>query len=208
MQDLTGQKFGRLTVLQYEYFKLYKNRTKHYYWRCRCECGNEKIINGISLKKGVTKSCGCLQKEQTSNKNKTHGLTDSRLFIIWANIKARCYNKNNPSYKNYGNRGIKMYQEWLNDFMNFYNWAITNGYKENLTIDRIDVNGNYEPNNCRWITNKEQQNNRRNNHYVTYNNETHTLAEWAKITNIKYSTLERRLNKYKWTITRALNIDN
>ena len=111
---------------------------------------------------------------------------DYPLYWRLTRIKSRCYNKNNPRYKDYGGRGITICDEWLNDFMNFYNWAMTNGYKENLTIDRIDVNGNYEPNNCRWVTPKIQSNNKRNNIIVKYNNEKMTLKQWSELLNLNY----------------------
>ena len=119
-------------------------------------------------------------------------------------MKSRCYNQNNPQYSLYGYRGIIICNEWLNNFMNFYNWSIYNKYQDNLTIDRIDVNGNYEPSNCRWITMKEQINNRRNSYYITINNETKTLAQWCEIYNIKYNTVFQRINQYNWNPLKAL----
>lgn len=200
MEDLTGQKFGRLTVLQYEYFKLYKNSTKHYYWRCKCECGNEKIVNANNLKRGKIKSCGCLNIEKIKQRKIKHGKAKTRLYTIWLGMKLRCNNINCLSYKRYGNRGITVCQEWFDNFMSFHDWAYKNGYNEDAkkgqcTLDRIDVNGNYEPNNCRWVNMKVQANNRRNNHYITYNNETHTIMEWSRKTNINFSTIIYRLNK-------------
>ena len=112
-------------------------------------------------------------------------------------MKYRCYYQNHPSYKNYGGRGITVCQEWLDDFMNFYNWSMANGYSDELTIDRIDVNGNYEPNNCRWATRKEQQNNMRNNVFLEANGERHTISEWSEITGINRSTISNRLRRGK-----------
>lgn len=185
-EDLTGQKFGRWTVIKYI------GNSK---WLCKCDCGNIKVVQGGSLKNGNTQSCGCLQKEKASFIMKKHGLYKSRLYKLWRSMKNRCQFKTNLSYKNYGGRGIKVCDEWLNDFMNFYNWAMANGYKDDLTIERIDVNGNYEPNNCKWINNIEQAWNRRSSYFITYNNETHCLAEWAKIYNIKYNTLWARIKR-------------
>lgn len=184
IQDLTGKKFNRLTVLKFSHTKGYVK-----YWLCRCDCGNEKVISGTHLKSGKIKSCGCFLKEKLIERNFKHGKTNTRLFRIWQHIKNRCKDKNNKYYKG---RGIKICQQWLDDFKCFYDWAITNGYQDNLTIDRIDVNGNYEPSNCRWITLKEQARNKRNNVYVTYNNETHTLSEWSEITKINKFTLSTR----------------
>lgn len=158
IKDLTGRKFGKLTVVE---FKGSNNKTGAL-WLCKCECGNEKIITSRNLLSGVTKSCGCLSKEKPNHT--THGLCYTRLHGVWASMKSRCYNPNNKRYKNYGGRGIKVCDEWQ-EFRPFYNWAIANGYDENAprgqyTIDRIDVNGDYEPHNCRWITIEEQQKNK------------------------------------------------
>ena len=121
-------------------------------------------------------------------------------------MKSRCYNKTDPTYKYYGARSITICQEWLDDFMNFYNWAMDNGYKENLTIDRIDVNGNYEPSNCRWTTNTEQQRNRTDNRYLTINGETHCLKEWCEILNVDYRKVCHRIY-YNWPIEQALELE-
>ena len=209
-KDLTNQKFGRLLVIKY--YKTAKDG--HSIWKCQCDCGNIVNVYSNSLKTGNTRSCGCLNKEiKQKRRGKKcnfykHGKGNTRLFNIFQGIKKRCLNITDTHYNLYGERGIKICDEWLdkeNGFMNFYNWAIENGYKDNLTIDRINVNGNYEPSNCRWVTIKEQANNRRNNHYITYNNETHTISEWSNITGIKSSTIAKRINKYKWTIEKALS---
>lgn len=186
-KDLTGKQFGYLTVLK----RVGYSETSHSaLWECKCKCGNIKIVLGNDLTYGHTKSCGC-QKGKI-----IHGKGNTRLYRIYNNIKQRCYNSKNVWYKNYGNRGIKICNEWLSDFMNFYNWAINNGYKDDLTIDRIDVNGNYEPTNCRWATRQQQQNNRRLNHYFTYNNETHTGSEWARIIGVEPKFLYGRLRSH------------
>ena len=199
LKDLAGQKFGRLTVISYQ------GQSK---WLCKCECGNMKIICAKHLKSGDTKSCGCLNKKQyrinLSKNHYTHRQSSSRLYKIWKGIKDRCLNKNTPKYSIYGARGIIIYKEWLDDFMNFYNWAMANGYNDSLTIDRINVNGNYEPSNCRWVNQKIQQRNRRNNHLLTYMNETHCISEWAEIYNIKPLTLLARISR-GWDLEKALN---
>lgn len=139
--------------------------------------------------------------------NLRHGLRHTRLYGIYQHMKQRCYNPNNKDYHCYGERGIIVCDEWLNDFQAFYDWAMSNGYQENLTLDRMNVNGNYEPTNCRWATSKEQANNTRANHYITFEGKTHTMSEWAKIMRISYSTLRYRLNVLHWTIERALTTE-
>lgn len=162
MQDLTGNKFHRLTVLGF----IRKDRHYNSYWLCRCDCGNETAVTAGRLRSGHTKSCGCYSiekaKETCIKRNTTHGLSEHRLYNIWCNMKERCFNPNNPDYiKWYGSRGITICDEWKNSFQSFYDWAINNGYSDELSIDRKDVNGNYEPGNCRWATAKEQVKNQR-----------------------------------------------
>lgn len=192
IRNLTGEKFGRLTVLKY----IGKSKTHQKLWLCKCECGNEKITTTAYLSSGDTKSCGCLSKERSrffySELNKTHGMTNTRLYRKWRGIIDRCYNVKTNGYKNYGGRGIKVCDEWKKDYMNFYNWAYKTGYKDGLTIDRINNDGDYEPNNCRWLTVKEQCNHKRNNHLLTYNGMTYTLKQWSEKLNISYSTIKGR----------------
>lgn len=202
--DLTGQKFGRLKVLQF-----IEIRKHHSYWLCKCNCGNITEVSNSSLRSGKVKSCGCLRKE-TAKENviksqTTHHLTNTRIYNIWRSMKKRCYLKSYKAYKDYGGRGIRVCDEWRNDFMSFYNWAVANGYKENLTLDRIDVNGNYEPNNCRWVDWKTQQNNRRDNIHIQYNGENKSVYEWANTFDIKYCTLWWRI-KNGWSIEDALTM--
>lgn len=200
MKNLTGQKFGRLTVIRI----VGKDKFQNLIWLCKCDCGNEVSVRSASLIKGRTVSCGCYNKEKAKYAFKTHGLSKTRLYRIWNGIKNRCFNENIPKYKNYGNRGIFVCDEWKNDFMSFYNWSMDNGYDDNLSIDRIDYNGNYEPNNCRWITNKEQSRNKRNNNLITYNNETHCISEWAEILGFKSNDIYRRL-KLGWCVEKIFN---
>lgn len=195
-KDLTGQRFGKLVALKIV-GKTDKNNKK---WLCKCDCGNEVVVRQGCLHAGITKSCGCMRKETLSKigrkygSNIVHGLHETRLYKTWQNMKNRCRNPRTKQYKDYGGRGIIVCAEWQN-FQPFYDWAMENGYKDNLTIDRINVNGNYEPSNCRWVTMKEQANNTRRNHFITINNETHTIAEWARIYNIKRETIKDRISR-------------
>lgn len=155
--DITGKKYGRLLVIGH-----YHSDMKKSYWKCKCECGNEIICIGDNLKNGHTKSCGCLRKDKCKIAGKQsfkHGYTGKRLLKIWQGMKQRCINITREHYKYYGGKGIKVCREWL-DSRNFIKWAIANGYQENLTIDRINGRGDYEPGNCRWVTMKVQNQNK------------------------------------------------
>ena len=202
-KDLTGLKFMHLLVLE-EAGKNKDGRTK---WLCKCDCGNYHTTLGKYLLNGDTTSCGCRRARilrETTERQTTHHMTGTRLYQIWSGIRGRCNNPNEECYPNYGGRGIKICDEWNSNFTTFYEWAINNGYKENLTIDRIDNNGDYNPNNCRWTDLKTQANNTRRNHYLTYKGETKSLAEWAEIKKINYSTLRARINTYHWSVEKAL----
>lgn len=185
--DLTGQKFGRLIVIK----RIGTDKFKHSTWLCQCDCGNKKVVSSNAFRH--THSCGCLAKEILSNRMSKHHMYGTRINRIWQRMKTRCNNSKNEHYNNYGARGIKVCEEWENDFLSFYNWAMANGYKDNLTIDRIDVNGNYEPNNCRWITNYEQQSNKRNNRIIEYQGKKYTISQLSRLLGIEKSTLRWRL---------------
>lgn len=200
--DLTGQKFGRLTVVERDCLAT-KKRGNHARWICRCDCGNYTVVASGNLKSGDTKSCGCLRREMVSKTQSKHRKTETKLFKIWCGMKQRCYSKNVDAYKDYGGRGISICDDWKDDFQAFYDWAMANGYSEGTSIDRIDNDNGYSPNNCRWTTRKVQQNNTRKNRYITYNGETHTLTEWSEISGIKIMTLWHRLDK-GWSIEKAL----
>lgn len=187
-KDLTNQTFNRLTVLKFAYIKNGKT-----YWECKCRCGKVVVVRADSLQDETIKSCGCLRNEIRKSIFKKHGFCGTKIYKKWEDMEARCTNPNNKRFKDYGGRGIVICEEWLKDFMNFYNWAINNGYKEDLTIDRIDVNGNYEPSNCRWVTQKEQMRNKRDNHLIKYNGETHCVSEWLQILGIKSRTVANKL---------------
>lgn len=191
INDLTGKKYGKLTVISRA-----ENKGTQTRWLCECDCGKRKIVQAGSLVSGDTKSCGCLRGVIMGERLRTHGTgKESRLYRIWTGIKTRCYNPNHNTYKIYGKRGIKMCEEWKNSFVSFRDWSIKNGYSDSLSLDRIDVNGDYEPSNCRWATKKQQANNTRSNVYISYKGETHTLAEWSDITGIKELTLASRKRK-------------
>lgn len=187
-KDLTGQKFGNLTAIKRVEDKVYPSGEHSVMWLCECECGNTKIISRAALINGKTKSCGCLKGE-------SHKMSDTRLYEIWRSIKRRCEDDRRKDYLIYGGRGIKICKEWGNSFNAFYNWAINNGYNDTLTIERKDVNGNYEPSNCRWATKEEQANNRRDNQFLTHNGKTQTISQWAKELNINESTLRNRIQR-------------
>lgn len=180
--DLTGKRFGRLTVIGVE-----DNGKRKTYYACRCDCGNVKVIRADALIGGCTVSCGCKKKEQDRvnlTANHSHKMSGTRLYVIWNGLKGRCNNPNDPRYYRYGGRGISVCEEWNTSFQSFYDWAISNGYSDDLTIDRIDNDGNYEPTNCRWTTSKEQCNNRSSNINIKIGNATKTLTEWCEIFNV------------------------
>ena len=180
-QNLCGTRFGRLMVISLVDSEAGADiPTK---WRCLCDCGNIVDVQASNLKSGSSRSCGCLQRELASTRNKKHGQTKSRLYNTWQHMIGRCTRKSDPSYNLYGGRGIEVCADWLSGFETFRDWALSNGYADNLTIDRIDVNGNYCPENCRWITHDEQQRNKTNNTYIDYGGTAKTVGEWARIFN-------------------------
>ena len=203
--DLTNKRFGRLVALDIGKVVQKEPRSAGtiIFWRCKCDCGNEVLVRVADLTRGITKSCGCLQKERAKQANTRHGLTHSHLQFIWTAMKQRCHNKNNKNFKEYGARGIKVCNEWLEDFKNFCDWSFQNGYRDGLTIDRFDNNGNYCPENCRWVDRKKQMNNTRRNVFITFNDETKTISEWASKLGFKPSLIRDRL-KWGWTIEKAL----
>ncbi len=199
-EERIGKVFGKLTIIDYAYTK--ENNT---YWKCKCSCGNEKIIilPYCSLSSGHNRSCGCLHKERIEKinarelppPNYKHGDSNERLYRIYHGIKDRCNNKNNKNYLHYGLRGIKMCQSWFNSYETFKEWSLNNGYNENLSIDRIDVNGDYCPENCRWVNIIEQNNNKRTNIKIEYNGDIISLKQLSNLVKINYQTLYERYKR-------------
>lgn len=192
IKDLSMKKFGKLTAIKY----IGKDKVGHAKWMCKCDCGNIKNILGTHLISGNIISCGCGRKERFLKFEKEFSKENSykikRIYHIFNGMRQRCNNQKNKGYESYGGRGIIICDEWLNDFNIFASWAMNNGYEDDLTLDRIDVNGNYTPSNCRWVNMKTQENNRRDNIRICYNGESKTLKEWATSQNIPYSTIYTR----------------
>ena len=174
--DITGQKFNRLVAQEY----VGKNKYGRALWKCQCDCGNITVVDITTLKTGKAKSCGCYRQEkltQNGDKHKTHGMSKTRLYRIWAGMIQRC--RSDKYYKL-----ISVCEEWKK-FEPFYEWSMANGYKSTLSIDRIDNSGDYEPSNCRWVTFKAQQNNTSRNHYITYCGKTKSMKAWLDILGVK-----------------------
>lgn len=199
--DITGQQFGYLIALEREIRTSKSGKSKYAAWKCLCtfEGCNEITYSTLhSLRSGQHTKCG---------KHKIiHGLRHTRIYGIWNGMKIRCYDKNNHNYKKYGAKGITVCDEWKNSFIVFNDWAQANGYTDDLTLDRIDPLGNYEPNNCRWVSQKIQQNNRSNNVFLFYDNKFYTISELADKYNIDYALLRDRIMDKDWTIEDAINI--
>lgn len=187
--DLTGMKFNKLTVIK----RVENNKRGQAMWECSCDCGNTTIVNGYTLRNGGVKSCGCLNHVP---KTKTHGMTNTSLYHIWAGMKQRCLSAREGTlyYKNYMSRGITICDEWV-EFEPFMEWAFSNGYKPGLTIERIDVDGNYCPENCTWIPFKEQASNRRSNLMIEYNGKTMSLKAWCDELGLDYKRTHNRIKK-------------
>lgn len=196
--DLVGQRFGRLTVESFSHMHVGA------FWNCRCECGTSLTVSSNNLRRGNSKSCGCLSREITGSRFRRHGMSRTRLHRIWGGMLMRCSYEKNGNYDRYGGRGISVCQEWQSSFESFRDWAIANGYRDDLTIDRIDSNGNYEPGNCRWEPLAVQARNTSGNRRITHNGETRCLAEWAEITGLKAATIRNRIEVLGWSIERAL----
>lgn len=203
--DLCGKRFGRLTVIERAPNKVNRRNS---FWKCQCDCGRSTVVIGTNLVLGRTHSCGCLNSEIIAqrNRDKADGkYRNPRLYNIYYGMRTRCYNSEDGGYHRYGERGIRVCDEWLNDYFAFQEWALSHGYQDGLTLDRIDFNGDYEPNNCRWATAKMQANNRRTNVYLSAHGETHTVSEWSQITGISMAAIYGRLRN-GWSHEDAVSI--
>lgn len=187
LHDLRGKRFGRLVVLDFDHI----NRNGHSCWLCRCDCGNEKVIERTHLMDGHITSCGCLKREMLT----THGSSKTPLYDSWIDMRHRCSNPNNRNYHRYGGRGISVCNEWMDEFEPFCDWAMNNGYKPGLTIERSDNDGDYCPENCTWVDRMEQANNRGTNRLIEYGGEKHTVAQWARKIGVNYGTLLCRIKR-------------
>lgn len=208
VKNLIGRRFGRLFVINEAPSRRTKGGTSVRMWLCKCDCGNEVILSTGNITSGNTKSCGCYKKDKNSSVFTTHGKTGTKLYRVWSSIKDRCFRESSRQYCDYGGRGITMCNEWTKDFQAFYEWALSNGYKEGLTIERIDVNGNYCPDNCTWIPKEQQSRNRRNCHYIFYKGETKTLSEWSRILHIDRECVrnwEKKLGSGEMAIEKVLS---
>lgn len=196
--DISGQRFGKLVVMRFSHSQ------RSAMWECMCDCGNSTIVKCGNLRSGNTTSCGCVQRAAIGAVRRTHGKSRTREFRIYMAMKHRCENPNSPAYANYGGRGIRVAPEWRHDFAAFLAHLGPRPSKKH-SLDRIDVNGNYEPGNVRWATRTEQARNTRANRFLTYNGRTMTLVEWGETTGLGRQVIEARL-RYGWSLERALTV--
>lgn len=202
-----GRRFGRLVVESVRRER--RGKRDMIIARCRCDCGTVKDVFWQALADRRVKSCGCLHRALAAERGRRlltrHGDSHTRLYGIFMNMKERCYNHRHVHYANYGGRGIGICDEWRGDFAAFREWAMSHGYDDTLSIDRIDNDRGYSPDNCRWVDAKTQCNNRRTNRMLTVGERTHTMAEWARLTGIRKSTILRRLER-GWSAARAVGV--
>lgn len=202
-EDLTGKIFGKLTVIK----EVGHPKAGIYLWECECNCSNHThiIVNGNALRSGNTKSCGCIHTEQLQQRNKQgrkYNKEDKRLVRIWRAMMSRCYKTHSYGYKWYGAKGIRVCEEW-HEFENFKDWALNNNYKDDLTIERIDNNEDYKPENCKWADWETQANHTSSNKLITYNNKTQSLSLWVKELGLDYYRTKARINSCGWSIEDA-----
>ena len=197
--DMTGQRYNRLTVVEI----VEGSAPVKSYWKCVCDCGNVTFVSGANLRSGAVKSCGCLRKDIKTTLR--HNMTGTRLYNVWASMKNRCYNPNQASYKNYGGRGIHMCEDWRKTPDKFFEWAMGSGYSDDLTIERIDVDKDYCPENCKWIPFNTQQSNRTSCRSFTHDGRTQNLTDWCKELGLQYKQIHNRIYKLGWTFERAIS---
>ncbi len=209
VKDISGQQINGWYVLR-EYGR---NKSGGATFLCRCDCGNVRVVDGRSIRNGASKNCGCKRNTDSVERMRSiatkHGGKKERLYGVWRGMIDRCNNPKSPFYYRYGGRGISVCDKWQYSYKSFREWAYASGYNEKAqkwecTIDRVNNNAGYSPDNCIWRTLKQQCNNRSSNHFVEYNGESHTLTEWSELTGIKKDTLRRRIFVYNWTVERAL----
>lgn len=196
--NMKGNKYNRLTAIK----RVDNTEGKGTKWLFKCECGNDHIARGGDVRSGKTQSCGCLLRESSikrvslmNSASRTHGMSYTPIYRIWYGMKGRCYTKSNTCYHNYGEKGITVCDEWINDPQAFINWAMENGYKKGLSIDRKDGTKGYSPDNCRWATNAEQMRNISSNVFIEFNGQVKIVADWSKDLGIHYDTIRNRLNR-------------
>ena len=202
--DITGQRFGELTAIRFDH-RDNSDRNKPHYWVFRCDCGNEIVARKSAVASGNTLRCKDCSSKRRSQLNKTHGMTKTRLYRIWAGIVGRCNSTATTSWNRYGAKGISVCEEWLT-FENFRDWAFANGYNDSLTIDRINPIGNYEPSNCRWANTREQANNKQKTLWIEYHGQRMPLSYWADSLGINYHTLYDRLYLHGWSVEKAFTM--
>ncbi len=190
--DIVNQRFGKLIATELSHVNNYPSGGRCEYWLCKCDCGNSVIVAKKNLLNGNTQSCGCARAIKNRERLTKHGGKKTKLYGVWSSMIARCYSENDLSFSYYGRRGITVCEQWRHNFENFQNWAQSAGYKDGLTIDRINVNDAYSPENCRWVNMTVQANNRSNTIYIEHNGERHTCAEWARMLNMSYDTINNR----------------
>lgn len=196
--DLTGKRFNNLTVIE----RSVNAPGGIAMWLCLCDCGNKKIVRGSNLKSGAVKSCGCAVHHPSYNR--THNMSKTKLYRKWWSMKRRCFDPSYPNYCSYGGRGIKVCDDWKNSFEKFYEWASRTRTDDSLTLERIDVNGDYCPENCTWVSREAQANNRRSNVLITYNGKTQNLTQWCNELGVDYKRVHNRMFKSHWSFEKAV----
>lgn len=205
----SGDRYGNLVIVKEIEPHITPCGTIRRRFLCKCDCGNTTTRTLVNLNKGNFHSCGCVDRERIGNLNRkyTDEQRNSFLYSTWHGMRQRCLDPNSSHYKYYGERGITICDEWMNDYTKFYDWCIANGATKELTIDRIDVNGNYEPSNCRWVDTIIQANNKNQNRFIEYNGNKLTIMQWSRKTGIKEATIRMRLDKYGYNVGEALGYE-